>query len=124
MKDDRLYLLHIRDACTRILAYCRSGEANFRFEPMIQDAIIRNFQIIGQAVKKVSPALKERTPELHWRAIAGMRDRLVHGYFDIDLSVVWESSTVNVPVLQAQVIALVDLLGGEDLTNDEGSGEV
>lgn len=121
MKDDRLYLLHVRDACTRILDYCRSGEAHFRTETMIQDAIIRNFQIIGEAVKKVSPELKERTPQLHWRAIAGMRDKLVHGYFDVDLQVVWESATLSVPALLPQIIELIEQLGGEDLTVNKDS---
>lgn len=111
--NDGLYLLHIRDACRRILDFCTAGEGAFRSDPMRQDAVLRNFQVIGEAAKKVSAETKEKAPGIPWRQIAGMRDNLVHGYFDVDLSVVWEAARRDVPHLGVAVEALLRELGVE-----------
>jgi uncharacterized protein with HEPN domain len=115
MKDDRFYLLHIRDACEQIMALARDGERVFHTDRKTQDAMIRNFQIIGEAAKIVSTSLKERKQDIPWREIAGMRNRLVHDYFDVDLDVVWDTASTQVAGLYHQIKALIVELGGERL---------
>jgi uncharacterized protein with HEPN domain len=90
VKDDRLYLGHIVEAAERILLYAAAGEESFRKDLMVQDAIVRNIQVMGEAVKKVSAETRAAHPELPWRDIAGMRDRVVHDYFGISLDIVWD----------------------------------
>ena len=80
MKDDRLYLGHILEAIERILVYGGDGEETFRRELKTQDAIIRNLQVMGEAVKKVSRETRAEHPEIPWKDISGMRDRVVHDY--------------------------------------------
>ena len=89
MKVERFYLEHVRDALADIREYAAAGEPAFRAERMRQDAIIRKLEIIGEAVKKLSPESKSRRPEIPWTQISGMRDRLTHVYFGVDLSLVW-----------------------------------
>ena len=71
----------------------------FRTDPMRMDAVIRRFEVIGEAVKKLPPEFVAREPSIPWRAIAGFRDVLSHAYFDTDASVVWNSATVHLPAL-------------------------
>jgi uncharacterized protein with HEPN domain len=99
VKDDRLYLGHIREAAERIVAYGRDGEDRFRTDLRTQDAIIRNLQVMGEAVKKVSAETRESHPEIPWRDIAGMRDRVVHDYFGVSLDIVWDVTVNHVPPL-------------------------
>ena len=87
MNRDRLRLLHIRDAIARIRSYV-NREDDFRREPVVQDAVIRNLEVIGEAVKALSDDLKSSRGEVQWRQIGGMRDRLIHHYFDVDLDLV------------------------------------
>ncbi|HXV82941.1 MAG TPA: HepT-like ribonuclease domain-containing protein, partial [Candidatus Binatia bacterium] len=77
VKDERVYLGHIRDAINDIKAYA-SGEEAFLADRMRQDAIIRKLEIIGEAVKRLSDETRARRPEIPWKQIAGMRDRLTH----------------------------------------------
>ena len=88
MKGDRVYLEHIRDAIAGLQQYAGAGRDAFMSERMSQDAVIRKLEIIGEAVKKLSVAARDRQPEIPWKAIAGMRDRLTHDYFGVDLEVV------------------------------------
>lgn len=100
MKGDRLYLGHIIEAVERIIAYAAAGEEAFRRDLMVQDAIIRNIQVMGEAVKKISAEMRAAHPEVPWRDIAGMRDRLVHDYFGISLDIVWDVAKNHIPPLR------------------------
>jgi uncharacterized protein with HEPN domain len=89
VKDERVYLGHIRDAINDIEEYTSVGRDAFMAERMRQDAVIRRLEIIGEAVKRLSDGTRERRPEIPWKQIAGMRDRLTHDYFGVDLVLVW-----------------------------------
>lgn len=82
MKDDRLYLINIIECIERIEAYTKGGKEVFLASTLIQDAVVRNFEIIGEATKRMSQPLKDQQPHVPWRRIAGLRDVLIHNYFD------------------------------------------
>lgn len=109
MKDDHLYLGHILEAVGRILAYSEEGEDAFRRELKTQDAIIRNLQVMGEAVKKVSPGTRAAHPEIPWRDIAGMRDRVVHDYFGVSLDIVWDVVQNHVEPLREKLRRALDV---------------
>ena len=107
MKDDRVYLGHIRDAIHDIEEYTASGRDAFMSDRMRQDAVIRKLEIIGEAVKHLSEATTKRRPDIPWKPIAGMRDRLTHDYFGVDLSLVWTAVERDVPQLRSAVDGLL-----------------
>ena len=81
MKDDRIYLGHIRDAIDDIEECTSVGRDVFMTDRMGQDAVIRKIEIIGEAAKQLSSDTKDRRSEIPWKPMAGMRDRLIHHYF-------------------------------------------
>ena len=89
MKDERSYLGHIRDAISDITTYASVGKAAVLADRTRQGAIIRKLEIIGEAVKQFSAETRARRPEVPWKQIGGMRDRLTHAYFGVDLGLVW-----------------------------------
>lgn len=103
MKDDQLYLGHILEAVDRILLYGKRGEEAFRQDLMIQDAIVRNLQVMGEVVKKVSQETGAAYPDVPWKDIAGMRDRVVHDYFGVSLDIVWDVVSNHVPPLREKL---------------------
>jgi uncharacterized protein with HEPN domain len=107
VKDDRIYLRHILEAIHDIQQYASVGRDGFMADTMRQDALIRKLEVIGEAVKNLSDATKERQPEIPWRRIAGMRDRLTHDYFGVDLALVWISVERDLPRLEAAVARLL-----------------
>ena len=89
-KDDAFYLRHIRDGIHQIQRHVHGvGEAKFMADEMVQDAVIRQLSIIGEAVGQLSDELREESPSVPWTDIYGMRNKLVHDYFGVDLQSVW-----------------------------------
>ncbi len=80
MKDDRVYLEHIREALSDIATYTNVGRDTFFADRMRQDATLRKLQVIGQAVKNLSEDTKSRQPQIPWKQIAGMRDKVIHDH--------------------------------------------
>lgn len=111
MKGDRLYVAHILECIQRIELYARGGPEAFLKTPMAQDAAIRNFEVIGEAAKRVSPGLKQAHPEVPWRRIAGFRDVLIHDYMGVDLNEVWNIVERELPDLKRKVEAILGELG-------------
>ena len=99
MKDDLLYVGHIHDATDRILAYTEPGKEHFFKDTQCQDAVIRNFGIIGEAVKKMSSERKNAHPEIPRKKIAGLRDVVIHDYAGMDWRTVWNIVESDLPKL-------------------------
>lgn len=109
MKDDRVYFQHIRDAIDDIAGYTNAGRDVFFAERMRQDATLRKLEVIGQAVKNLSDGSKARQPDIPWKQIAGLRDKVIHDYFGVDLDIVWAVVEKELPKLRR---AILDLLLG------------
>jgi uncharacterized protein with HEPN domain len=107
-RAERLYLSDARDAIDRIITYTADGHAGFVADPKTQDAVVRNLEIIGEAVKHVTPETRAKRPEVPWTAIAGMRDRLIHDYFRVDLNIAWDVVTNDLAPLRDALTALLD----------------
>jgi uncharacterized protein with HEPN domain len=107
VKDERVYLGHIRDALSDVEQYASVGREAFMADGMRQDAIIRKLEIIGEAVKQLSDGTRQRQPEIPWKQIAGMRDRLTHDYFGVDLLLVWTVVERDLAALRRAVDALL-----------------
>lgn len=105
--DQRTYLEHIRDALERIAEYTTHGRDVFLASRLQQDAVLRNLEVVGEAVKRLSPEVRARAPNTPWRRIAGMRDILIHHYFGVDLEAVWLVVEKEVPVLHDVVLELL-----------------
>jgi uncharacterized protein with HEPN domain len=100
----REFLRHILDECNYLMEKSQTVSfEEFSYDPTLTRAFTRSLEIIGEAVKKVPNDLRENHPELEWKAIAGMRDKLIHSYFDIDFELVWNVVTEKIPALKVQI---------------------
>jgi uncharacterized protein with HEPN domain len=107
VKDDRTYLLHIQECIGRIEEDVRDGRAAFEASHMIQDAVIRNLQVLAESSKRISESLKAAHRAINWAGIAGFRNLLVHDYFSIDLGVVWQIIAEDLPALKKSIAAML-----------------
>lgn len=110
MNRDGLYLRHIRDAIDRIEQYKSVGQELFLTEPQGSDATIGQLLVIGEAVKRLSPDLRQRHAALPWRQIAGLLDVLVHEYDEVDLALVSQIVETDLPRLEQTVLRQLDEL--------------
>jgi uncharacterized protein with HEPN domain len=103
-RDDSAYLKHILDAILQIEEYVRGVSLEqFKQTKLVQDGVIRELEIIGEASRNLSTELCQSHPETPWKHIIGLRNRIIHAYFDIDLLAVWEIVTEDLPLLKEQV---------------------
>jgi len=107
VKDDRVYLLHIQDAIKDIASYTRPGRDAFLSDRMRQDATLRKLEVIGQAVKNLSEDCKSREPSIPWKQIAGLRDKVIHEYFGVNLEIVWGVIEKELPKLAGALSRLL-----------------
>ena len=104
MREYKVYLRDILEAIDRIERYTENMNfEDFSNNELIQDGVIRNLEIIGEAVKNLPDDIKKDYPEVEWRKIAGLRDILIHAYFGVDLEVIWDIVKNKVPELKEMV---------------------
>jgi len=104
-KDDKVYLVHIIECIGHIeSSVSGGGKEEFFASRLIQDAVIRNLEIIGEAVKNIS---KDFYPDIPWRAIAGLRDVLIHDYMGVDLNAVWGVVDRELPKLKNEIEMII-----------------
>jgi uncharacterized protein with HEPN domain len=111
LKDDRLLLTHIH----KEILFLQTISVGRNYEDLLHDeyyahAVIRALEVIGEAVKSISAPRKEGHPDIAWREIAGMRDKVIHRYFEINWQIVWDVITDELPKLEPKITALLDEL--------------
>ncbi len=111
MRSPRLYLSEMLAAIKAIEDFTFGMDREiFLDDEKTKSAVVRQFEIIGEAAKSVPDEIKSLAPELHWRGIAGMRDRLVHAYFRVDYDLVWDTMQSELPLLENQLTVLIEKL--------------
>ena len=106
--NDAVRLRHILDAAREALAFVEGrSRADLEANHMLSLALVRLLEIIGEAARGVSESVRQANPEVDWNKMTGMRDRLIHGYFDINLDIVWETVTQDLPMLISRVKRIV-----------------
>ena len=94
----------IKEAVRRINSYIKkTNYSKFLKDTKTQDAVVRNLEIIGEAVKNISKDLKKEYPKIQWRKLAGVRDRLIHNYFGVNYDVVWVIAKEELPEIILQI---------------------
>ncbi|MCT7967179.1 DUF86 domain-containing protein [Laspinema sp. D1] len=107
MTDDEIYLQDIYERICRIETYTEGGQTEFMQSLLLQDGVIRSFEVIGEAVKRLSPELRESYPDIPWRRMAGFRDVLIHDYAGINLDEVWNVIEQNLPELKPKILEIL-----------------
>lgn len=106
--DIRVYLLDILERCERITRYVEGlDQERWSQDVRTQDAVLRNLEVIGEAVKRLPADLRRQAPEIPWQDIAGLRDILIHEYEGVDLAIVWDIAVNEVPALHQAVSGLL-----------------
>ncbi len=108
IRDDSVYLSHILDAFRQIAEYTEGMDYDrFRTTRIVQDAVIRQFEVVGEATKNLSSGFRGRHETIPWKDLAGFRDKLIHQYFGVDLEIVWNTIRDDLPMLMDAVRKII-----------------
>lgn len=108
MKSDRAYLQHVLHCARRVLQDSSGGKQAVFASPTLQDAILRNLQVLCESTQRLTEDTRKRHPEVDWRAMSGLRNILVHDYFAVDLETIWTIIQRDLPVLECAVRQLLE----------------
>ena len=109
MKDDRLYLIHIKEAIERIEEYTRDGKEAFCADHKSQDAVLRNLHRLTEATQKISLDLKYKHPQVDWRVISAFRNVVVHDYLGVDLARIWDVVEKDLLDLKQNITEILEM---------------
>jgi uncharacterized protein with HEPN domain len=113
-RDERVFLYDILECSVKISDYISDlSELEFERDTEKQDAVIRRIEIIGEAVKNISTETRELYSHIAWRAIAGMRDMVIHQYFGVTIGLVWRVATTEIPVLKLEIEKIISQLDNQ-----------
>ena len=108
MRDDRLYLKDIFAAMVATQEFIEGIDfETFASDDKTASAVLRKLEIIGEATKNVPEEIRREYPQVPWRQMAGMRDRLIHSYFEVDYLLVWETVKNQIPLLQPVIVQIL-----------------
>ena len=103
-KNDTIYIDHIKNSLIKIKKYLQDKtREDFLDNDQTQDAVIRQLEIIGEASKQLSKEFRDNHPDIPWTDMAGMRNKLIHNYIDVDLDIVWNTAHDDVPILLGKI---------------------
>jgi uncharacterized protein with HEPN domain len=107
MKEDLAFIEHILDSINAIEEFSKNmNKEELVLSRLKQSAIVREIEIIGEAVKNVSENLKNKHSEIEWKEIVGTRDKMIHHYFGVDLNIVWDIIKINLPDLKDKILKI------------------
>lgn len=108
-RSETEYLRHIQDEARYLAEASREVSWNeFSGDETLKRAFVRSIEVIGEATKNLSTEIRNRHSDVEWRAMAGMRDQLIHGYFGVDYEIVWEVATEKAPELREAIGAILE----------------
>jgi len=113
---DREFVLDLLLACKRILEYTKGMDYEiFSKNQLVIDAVARNIEILGEASKNVSKKFREKYQNIEWKEIAKTRDKIIHSYFGISLTILWDIVTIDIPLLKDKLEKIIELENWEKI---------
>ena len=111
MKDVSVYLEHVIECIQRIEKFMKGMDKNkFLKDELVQSAVVRQIEVIGEAMKNIPPEFRKKYPNIEWKEIIGTRDKMIHHYFGVDLEFIFDIVKKDIPKLKNQVEDILDKL--------------